>query len=185
MKSILLILLSFLFNYNLSAQKAGIDYNFYKNAESLLLKNERLIYTGIDNLVLYPLEFFDIGTFTGFYGGAAGTEIINFEINQKQKKSILSLLAGDVELGKAIKVKLNNDVVDGFNFIDIKLAMDEEPIIRRIKYGQKYKIIYSFHRDDILNRGKYGQPIDRSDGYEIIDIVPYYDKFPRQFKWNP
>jgi len=52
--------------------------------------------------------------------------------------------------------------------------------------GRKYKIIYSYRRDDLIHRMKTGSDVaeleDPQEGFEIIDIVPYEEKFARQIR---
>lgn len=156
-------------------RKKGQDYISFKTAEKELLQKERLIWTGNDNLILYPLEFFDIAFFTGEYGGAAGSEVITFKLlNVRQVDDKISFFADDCEPA--------ND----FQSFTITLNTYDKPITRKIIKGRKYKIIYSYRRDDLIHRMKAGSDVaeleDSHEGFEIIDIVPYEEKFIRQIR---
>jgi hypothetical protein len=124
---------------------------------------------------LYPLELFDIAFFTGEYGGAAGSEVITFKLlNVLQADDKISFFADDCEP--------SND----FQSFTIRLNTYEKPLIRKIIKGRKYKIIYSYRRDDLIHRMKAGSDVAEleapQEGFVIIDIVPYEEKFIRQFK---
>jgi hypothetical protein len=173
-KSFLIFFLVLVLN-NLYAQKRGQDYISFKSAEKDLLQKERLIWTGNDNLILYPLEFFDIAFFTGEYVGAAGSEVITFKLlNVLQADDKISFFADDCEP--------SND----FQSFTIRLNTYDKPLIRKIIKGRKYKIIYSYRRDDLIHRMKAGSDVAEleapQEGFVIIDIVPYEEKFIRQIK---
>ena len=163
-------LLSFLVS---SAQKKGMDYISFKSAEKNLLQKERLIWTGNDNLILYPLEFFDIAVFTGDYGGAAGAEVVTFKLlNNNQNDDQITFFADECE------------PADGLQYFIFRFKTYDKPLVRKIMKGRKYKIIYSYRRDDLIHRMKNGSDVaeleDTQEGFEIIDIVPYEEKFARQ-----
>ena len=175
MKRLLIIFIQLLVLNNLYGQKKGQDYISFKTAEKELLQKERLIWTGNDNLILYPLEFFDIAFFTGEYGGAAGSEVITFKLlNVRQVDDKISFFADDCEPA--------ND----FQSFTITLNTYDKPITRKIIKGRKYKIIYSYRRDDLIHRMKAGSDVaeleESHEGFEIIDIVPYEEKFIRQIR---
>jgi len=160
---------------NLYGQKRGQDYISFKNAEKELLQKERLIWTGNDNIILYPLEFYDIAIFTGEYGGAAGSEMITFKLlNISQQDDKISFFADDCEPSS------------DFQSFSIRLNTYDKPLVRKIIKGRKYKIIYSYRRDDLIHRMKAGSDVaeleDPQEGFVIIDIVPYEEKFIRQIR---
>ena len=175
MKQIIIAFLLFFVFSNAFSQKRGTDYFFFKSAEKSLLQSERLIWTGNDNLILYPLEFFDIAIFTGDYGGAAGAEIVTFKIlNNVQDNDQISFFADECE------------PADGFQYFTFRFKTYDKPLVRKIMKGRKYKIIYSYRRDDLIHRMKTGSDVAEleysQEGFEIIDIVPYEDKFARQIR---
>ena len=175
MKSFYFFFSFLLFSLGSSAQKKGIDYISFKSSEKVLLQKERLIWTGNDNLILYPLEFFDLVIFTGDYGGAAGAEEITFKIlNINQDAVQISFFAGDCEPSQS------------FNSFILRLETYDKPLVRKIIKGRKYKIIYAYRRDDFIHRMKLGSDVaeleNAQEGFEIIDIVPYEEKFARQFR---
>ena len=175
MKRCFIIFILVLVLNNLYAQKRGQDYISFKTAEKELLQKERLIWTGNDNLILYPLEFFDIAIFTGDYGGAAGAEIVTFKIlNNVQEINQISFFADECE------------PADGFQYFTFRFKTYDKPLVRKIMKGRKYKIIYSYRRDDLIHRMKTGSDVaeheDPQEGFEIIDIVPYEEKFARQIR---
>lgn len=175
MKKCFIIFILVLVLNNLDAQQRGQDYISFKTAEKELLQKERLIWTGNDNLILYPLEFFDIAIFTGDYGGAAGAEIVTFKIlNNVQDNDQISFFADECE------------PADGFQYFTFRFKTYDKPLVRKIMKGRKYKIIYSYRRDDLIHRMKTGSDVaeleDPQEGFEIIDIVPYEEKFARQIR---
>jgi hypothetical protein len=177
-KFYLIILTTLFLNAQTNAQKKGVEFLSFKSAEKILLQNERLIWTGNDNLILYPLEFFDVAIFTGDYGGAAGAESISFkQMNSYQEDGILEFFADDCE------------PAEGGTYFTLRLKTYDKPLIRKIVKGRKYKIIYSYRRDDLIHRMKTGSYVaeleDPQQGFEIIDIVPFEEKFARQYKATP
>jgi hypothetical protein len=69
-----------------------------------------------------------------------------------------------------------------YNSFELKLPTRGEPLVRRIEKDTQYKIIYSYKRDDLLSRGKYGAGTETDGQLEIIDIVPVDARFERQYK---
>ena len=149
---------------------SGIEYKPSKNRFQNIQESRTLL---INNkpLELYPFELFDIMTFKDVTGGLY--DYMFFSIPETGEEYYF--------------IKYENTKINGSfdhegkwtgNEAKITLECYDGNLVRTIKKGHKYKVIYGYYSDEKMNRKPYGT--ETYAGYYIVDIIEMYDLFERE-----
>ncbi|NVN94689.1 MAG: hypothetical protein HXX18_05335 [Bacteroidetes bacterium] len=148
------------------------------------IDEDRTIINGNDTIVLWPFELFSIATFLDVdYQDTFEKTYLIFQCSANDGKQYFSDWQNNFKINDS-EMSTNNGIAYKWNGnkIILKLETVEDDLIREIKKGYKYKIIYCFESNSKLHRTNVAT--ESSDGYYIVDIVEYNKKFPRQIPTN-
>lgn len=136
------------------------------------IEEERIFQFRNQEVSLGPFELFDLMVFQGIGLGMYTSLMFKATTSQMEIEFNDNLNAFNYdESAYDESVWIGSDV-------ELILDMHGDSLIRNIKKGESYKVIYSFKSDSAIRRAELGACID--DGYYIVDILPIDTPFPRQ-----
>ena len=141
-----------------------------RNSEKDFLKDidtSRVVYTGEDSLMLFPFEMFSNmsydSTDLGLY------QFLIFHDIKTKREFYFGSHINDFEFYGS-----------GYDVLTLKLKTLNGEVVREIKKGETYKVIFSYQTDNEMTRDEVPGTDAFSSGYQIVDIKPKGSKFYRQ-----
>ena len=128
----------------------------------------------VDNkpLILYPFELFDIVTFENISTGL--WLCLEFKISGTNKEVSFCEIKNQI----IYEGEFDQNLTPTKNEVTIVLPTRSDSLVRKIYKGKKYKVIYGYESDRVMNR----QPIpsEPDEGYYIVDILELSGRFERE-----
>lgn len=171
---------------NCYSQSKIIKYNMSRRYCDI--NNLREVVSKKDTVYLWPFELYDTVLFKDVFFSSLGDDQIYIDLkgaiisgDYKTDKGLFGSFVNNFEINKN-EIFYSSESNSGYKWagsiIKIKLETIDGILVREIRKGQKYKIIYCFKSDSDTHRTNI--PTEHNDGYYIVDIISLNEKFLRQ-----